>query len=270
MNRTGLYIALGLAVVVGGIFGLYPDLDLKIARLFVDWGGRPNFTFSLRLHPAVWWLREIGLWVSAIVVAPAVAALVSKLIRPNAPMLIPGRAAIFLIATLAIGPGLLTNLVLKDYWSRPRPVDVTQFGGNERFVPWWDPRGDCDRNCSFVSGDVSGAYWTLAAAAVAPAPWQPLAYAAALTLGTAMALLRMMAGGHFLSDTFFAGFFTFLVIWLFYALIYRWPATRTIDRAVEEAVARASPLRWFGYGRKPRAAGKRKAPGTKRRKSAAR
>ena len=28
---------------------------------------------------------------------------------------------IFLIATIAIGPGLIVNLGLKDHWHRPRP-----------------------------------------------------------------------------------------------------------------------------------------------------
>ena len=31
MNRTGLLIALAVAAVVGVIFGLRPDLDLKLA-----------------------------------------------------------------------------------------------------------------------------------------------------------------------------------------------------------------------------------------------
>lgn len=252
MNRTGLYIALALAAVVGGIFGIYPDLDLKIAGHFVRSDFRPDFTFGLRLHPTVWWLREIGLWIAALIVAPAVAAIVWKLTRPDVPMLIPGRAAILLIVTLALGPGVVVNLGLKDYWSRPRPVDVTQFGGKERFVPWWDPRGDCDKNCSFVSGDVSGAYWTMAAAAVAPVAWQPLAYAGAFLLGSAMGALRMMAGGHFFSDVFFAGFFVFMVIWLCYAALYRWPSTRTTDRAVEQALARMAPSRLFSRGRNPR------------------
>jgi membrane-associated PAP2 superfamily phosphatase len=265
MTRTGLYIALALAVLVGGIFGIYPELDLRIARIFVDWGDRPDFTFSLRLHPAVWWLREIGLWISAILVTPAVIALVWKLVRPDAPMIIPGRAAILLVATLAIGPGLVTNVVLKDFWSRPRPVDVTQFGGKEGFVPWWDPRGDCDKNCSFVSGDVSGAYWTMAAAAVSPPQWRALAYAGALTLGTAMGALRMMAGGHFFTDVFFAGFFTFLVIWILYGLIYRWPSTRTTDRAVEKSLEAMSPQRVFG-GEPRKRTGKRSKSARARRR----
>jgi len=239
MNRTGLYIALALAVVVGGIFGVYPELDLRIAGYFFRSDVRPDIPFGLRMTPLLPILRDSGLWISAIVVAPAVVAVVLKVIRPRAPMIMPGRAAILLITTLAIGPGVITNVILKDYWGRPRPIDVTQFGGAEHFVAWWDPRGDCEKNCSFVSGDVSGAYWTLAAAAVAPAPWQPIAYAAALAFGSAMGLMRMMAGAHFISDVFFAGFFTFVVIWLVYRLLYCWPRTRTTDRAVEDAIARA-------------------------------
>ena len=100
-------------------------------------------------------------------------------------MLLSGRAVLFLVTTLALGPGLVTNVILKDHWGRPRPIDVTQFGGNEHFVPWWDPRGDCPGNCSFVSGDVSGAVWTVAPAALVPLPWRPLAYGAALALVSA-------------------------------------------------------------------------------------
>ena len=36
MNRTGLFIALGLTLVVGVVFGVYPALDLKLASLFYD------------------------------------------------------------------------------------------------------------------------------------------------------------------------------------------------------------------------------------------
>ena len=67
----------------------------------------------------------------------------------------------------------------------------------EHFVPWWDPRGDCPNNCSFVSGDVAGAFWTLAPAALAPPQWRALAYGAALALGAGMSVLRIMAGAPF-------------------------------------------------------------------------
>jgi lipid A 4'-phosphatase len=37
-----------------------------------------------------------------------------------------------------------------------------------------------------------------------------------------MGALRVMAGGHFFTDVAFAGVFTFLLIWLTYAMIFRW------------------------------------------------
>ena len=33
MNRTGLFVALSLALVIGLVFGIYPELDLKLAAL---------------------------------------------------------------------------------------------------------------------------------------------------------------------------------------------------------------------------------------------
>jgi membrane-associated phospholipid phosphatase len=237
MNRTGLIIALAIAAVVGVVFGLYPQLDLTISAPFHAILLRGN-SFGLHLYPSLGRARDAGLWVGTVLILLALAALIIKLILPKRRLLISGRAIVFLIATLALGPGLLVNVGLKDHWGRPRPIDVTQFGGTEHFVAWWDPRGDCPGNCSFVSGDVSGAFWTLAPAALAPPPWRALAYGAALALGAGMAALRVMAGAHFFSDAAFAGVFTFLIIWVVHGLIYRWPRTRLTDEAVERAIER--------------------------------
>jgi lipid A 4'-phosphatase len=243
MTRSGLMVALAIAAVVGLVFGLYPDLDLRIAGPLYDYAG------ALRFSSLLGTMRRLGLWVAFLLVMPAVAALVIKLILPKRKLLISGRAIVFLIATLALAPGLMANVVLKEHWGRPRPSEVSQFGGNRSFVAWWDPRGGCPSNCSFVSGDVSGAFWTLAPAALAPPPWRALAYGGALALGTAMAVVRMMAGAHFFSDTVFAGVFTFLIIWIAHGLIYRWPRTRLTDDGVERAVERiAAPGNAFIVG----------------------
>lgn len=233
MNRTGLLAALTVAAVVGVLFGLFPELDLWIASLFID-GATNGFV------PRTWirYVRDTSMWViAAFAVVPAL-ALVLKLIRPRKRLLFPGRAIIFLLATLALAPGLLVNVVLKESWSRSRPIDVQQFGGEERFVAWWDPRGNCPRNCSFVTGDGSGAFWTMAPAALAPPAWRPLAYGTAIAFGSAIGTMRMSFGGHFFTDVAFAGIFTFLIIWLVHGLLYRWPVSRISDDAVEHAIER--------------------------------
>ena len=87
-----------------------------------------------------------------------------------------------------------------------------------------------------LAGEPSGAFWTLAPAALAPPPWRALAYGGALAFGAAVGVLRMAAGAHFFSDVVFAGVLTFLVIWLTHRFLYRWPRTRITDEAVERAL----------------------------------
>jgi lipid A 4'-phosphatase len=231
MNRTGLTIALAIGFVVGVICAVDPQLDLDIAAPFFH--RAPPTLFAANAQPWVQHTREASRIVIALLVLPAFLAILGKLIWPRRRMLIEARAAAFLIATLALGPGLLTNVILKDHWGRPRPIDVRQFGGDYRFTPWWDPRGDCPDNCSFIAGEPSGAFWTLAPAALAGPELLPLAYGAALAFGVGTGVLRIAAGAHFFSDVVFAGVFMYLLIWFLHGLIYRWPATR-IDEAVAE------------------------------------
>jgi lipid A 4'-phosphatase len=240
MNRTGLIIALAVAAITGVTFALYPEIELRIARPFYEIVDASHNVFALRIDPPLMLARDIGLWIGILLILPAVAALVIKLILPRRKLLVSGRAILFLISTLVLGPGLLVNVVLKDHWGRPRPIEVTQFGGTEYFVSWWDPRGECDKNCSFVSGDVAGAMWTFAPAALAPPQWRALAYGASLALGIGMAAIRVSQGGHFVSDTVFAGVFTFLIIWIVYGLIYRWPRTRLSEAVIERAIERVA------------------------------
>jgi len=241
MNRTGLFIALGLALAVGLVFGIFPELDLKLASLFYD---ATTKSFPLKLNTLAAVARDAAMWIAWGLAAPAIVSLVVKLARPDRPLLMSGRAIVFLLLTLILSAGVLTNLTFKSYWGRPRPVVVTQFNGPDQFVPWWDPRGSCARNCSFFSGEGATAFWTFAPAALAPPAWRPLAYAAATVFGVTTSLLRMAFGGHFFTDVAIAGLVTFLVIWLAYGWIYRWPSTRLSDEGIDAALTR---LAWPGY-----------------------
>jgi lipid A 4'-phosphatase len=235
MNRTGLATALAIAASVGLIFAIWPDLDLKLAAPFFD---APRGGFWRSYAPFYLRARDASTWMIALVAAPAGLALVMKFILPLRPLLIPGRAIVLMLVTLALVPGVLANLVLKEHWGRPRPMAVVEFGGKEHFRPWWDPRGDCPKNCSFVAGEPSGAFWTVAPAALVPPQWRALAYGAALVFGSAVGLLRMAAGAHFFSDVVFAGVLAFLVIWIAHGWLYRWRRTQISDETVETALAR--------------------------------
>ena len=251
MNRTGLVIALSLALVIGVVFGIYPELDLKLTALFYDGAQK---TFPLKFDAIAAFARDAAMWIAWALVLPALVTIVVKFLRPERPMLMPGRAAVFLLVTMLFSAGILTNFTFKSFWGRPRPVAVIEFNGEQSFVPWWDPRGACARNCSFFSGEGATAFWTYAPAALAPPAWRPLAYTAATLFGITTSALRMAFGGHFFTDVAIAGLVSFLVVWLFYALIYRWAATRLTDAQVDAALTRlAMPgyrlmQRWRGQG----------------------
>src|SRR6266404_3554497 len=118
MNRTGLFVALSLALVIGLLFGIYPELDLKLAALFYDAAAK---SFPLKLNALAAIARDGAMWIAWGLALPAIAALVIKLARPDKPLLISGRAIIFLLVTLFFSAGVLTNLTFKSYWAGRAP-----------------------------------------------------------------------------------------------------------------------------------------------------
>jgi membrane-associated PAP2 superfamily phosphatase len=243
MNRTGLFIALGLSLIIGLLFGIFPELDLKLAALFYD---SATASFPLKQNGLAAFARDGAMWVAWALALPALAAIVMKFVRPERPMFMSARAAVFLVLTILLSAVVLTNLTFKSHWGRPRPVVVTEFSGPWAFVPYWDPRGACGRNCSFFSGEGATAFWTYAPAALTPPAWRPLAYAAATLFGIVTSVLRMAFGGHFFTDVAAAGLVSFLVIWLAHGWFYRWPSTRKSDAEIEATLARcARPWNWL-------------------------
>src|SRR5437764_14934763 len=116
MNRTGLLIALAIGAVVGVVFAVWPQLDVAISR--------PFFNETYRVFPVQYslvarHLRDIFTYIVAVLVAPAFIAIALKFLLPRRQMLIATRAAVFLIATLALAPGLLANVILKDSCGLP-------------------------------------------------------------------------------------------------------------------------------------------------------
>jgi lipid A 4'-phosphatase len=235
--RTVGFVLAGLAALTGLVFAVAPGIDLAVAAFFH--GLAVNETM-LRLYRAIAVLRSLEPVVTMLAVAPAVLVLIVKLFWPRRATIMPTRAALFLIVSLLLGPGLLVNTVLKDHWARPRPGMVTNFGGDMTFRPWWDPRGTCADNCSFVSGETSSAVWLAAPALLVPLPWRYAAFAGVAVYATGIAVMRLLLGGHFLSDVLFAGIFTGLVIWTLHGVFLRWrglPPDARIDAALERVGA---------------------------------
>lgn len=207
----------GLAA--GLVFGLWPALDLKISGLFYDAAQR---RWPWMYDPTLQAIRDMNEFVTRAIAVAGLTALILYVSGARSLAFLSPRVALFLLATLAVGPGLIANLALKSHWGRPRPNAVAAFGGTLDFAPWWRPGGGCDTNCSFVSGEAASAFWLLAIAVVLPPRSRAPAVVAALVYGLSMSLVRIAMGGHFPSDTLFAGVFTALAVWLVHGAFFRW------------------------------------------------
>lgn len=206
VSRGGVALALALILSVLALFAAAPGLDLAAAGAFYVGDGR--FAGPGPVGDA---LRRLFYTVPFLLLGGAATLALLRRLGFRVPAPTP-RALATLVLSLALGPGLLVNVALKDHWHRPRPVQVMDFGGTQPFRPLGWPGGTCARNCSFVSGEGASSFWSVAPALMAPPAWRAAALLAALLYAAATGLLRMTFGGHFLSDTLLAALFTWLVI----------------------------------------------------------
>jgi lipid A 4'-phosphatase len=203
-NTLGGLVALTLATLI--VFALWPQIDLTVARAFY---GDSGFIGHDPFERAIRAFFNIAPFVVLAAFAAAYAMRRFGIAISHAPS---GRQLVFLIATMAFGPGLVVNLGLKDHTHRPRPVQTDQFGGKFEFRPWYRFDGECRQNCSFVSGEGAEAFWMAAPASLAPPPERALFIAGALLFGVLASLLRMAFGGHYLSDVILAALVMLIIV----------------------------------------------------------
>jgi lipid A 4'-phosphatase len=195
---------------------VFPVIDLWASGLFYRHGAG----FFL----ADWWgfrAAHDGLpYVVTAFILSVTTALGLALLRRRTVLGLEGKAAVFLLLALALGPGVTVNTIFKDHWGRARPVQITEFGGDKKFTRTFVPADQCARNCSFPAGDPSLGFYLASIALLAPLPvWRRRGIAGAIVLGAGLGIVRLAQGGHFLSDIIASGFLVFGVSWLLHRVL---------------------------------------------------
>lgn len=215
------------------LFLVAPRLDLVVSRLFYDPAGRFDGSGSAPLD----FVRELGRVAEWAVALAFAAPLAVKILAPESRLLVRPRVSLFMLGTLALGPGLVVNGILKEFWGRARPRELLEYGGDAVFSPIWWFSDQCEGNCSFVSGEASSAFWLVALAFVAPKVWRLRVALATFLFAAAVSFTRIAVGGHFLSDVLLAWLLTLLIIVAVHRLVIDGLPER-FDTAVERALAR--------------------------------
>lgn len=194
------------------VFLLWPELDIAAQRPFY----REGEGFFLRNNPIVFFIHEAVPWVVRLIVLGVVAACVWHRWQKRS---LAGRQAAYLLLSLVLGPGLLVNTVFKDQWGRARPSQIVEFGGDKSHTPPLVPAANCERNCSFVSGHASVGFYFYSLAFIYPR-FRRRILAGATVAGAGIGLVRMMEGGHFLSDVIFCGLIVYFTAYALHAAMF--------------------------------------------------
>ena len=181
-------------------------LDLNISRVFFSDGhfqsnGFYDFVYHEALYPA---------WIAIVIACLIFLASLgfSSLKKWRITALYP-------ILVLLLGSGFLIHAVLKDHWGRPRPKQITEFGGQQPFHPYYIPdfSEHPEPSKSFPCGHCSMGFFFFTVAFLGLHYKNRVVYYSgmltAFVLGGTLGFVRIAQGGHFFSDVLVSA----LIMW---------------------------------------------------------
>lgn len=196
--RVGALVAFIVSVP---LFSLVPSIDTAISGLFF----RPGLGFD-RGNGNIEALRSAFKFLYVVTCAVTIFGFAYTRLKAGRRLFgLTGPQHLFLILCLSVGPGLVTNIAMKDHWGRARPREIAAFGGDKAFTPALLPAEECKRNCSFVCGEASSVFMIFFASALLLPRWSAALIGLGIAGGLAAGAVRIAQGGHFLSDVIFAG-----------------------------------------------------------------
>tara|TARA_A100001011_G_C14152853_1_gene774772 strand:+ start:259 stop:981 length:723 start_codon:yes stop_codon:yes gene_type:complete len=198
------------------VFLLFPKLDIYVSDLFFV---NENF-----ISEEITLIKDLRMILKNLMIIFPIIVIISMIIYfINNHQKIKNREKKnrrFLYTTLGflIGPivgcGIIANLYFKDTWGRARPVNIEEFNGNKIYTPPLFKSDQCERNCSWISGEAAGAFSFLSGVFLMRNCL--FFFKFNLIFGTLVIFCRLSMGGHFLSDNLFSA-----ILMIYLGLAYR-------------------------------------------------
>lgn len=221
MRQSYAFSLILLILLTTAFFFFVPSIDIKISHYFFQHGKFPLAT--------QYWANISRHILYILIYALAAFALLQiafNLLSKNRLQLLSNKACLYVLTCILVGPVLLTNVLLKNHWGRPRPRQIQVFNGNKTYEPVFVISNQCTTNCSFVCGDTAGAICLLALAFVLRQK-RKLLITAILLYSALIGFIRIAQGGHFLSDVLLSYELNLLCLAALYRLYYPQKMTQT-------------------------------------------
>ena len=199
-------------------YSFKPDLDISIAKLFY-------FENSHFLADEYTFIKDLRSFTKNLMIALPILSLILIIKiyidfkkRNLEKKSLRFKKIIFTYMGFIIGPivgcGLIANLYFKDTWGRARPVHIVEFNGEKLYTPPFEKSDQCEKNCSWIGGEVSAAFSFLTGVLIIKK--SSILFRINIIFGILVAFCRMAMGGHFFSDNLFAA-----ILMIYLALFYR-------------------------------------------------
>jgi len=204
-------------------FILFPKFDIFFSKLFFFEekfiSDKYIFIRSLRSF-----LKDLMIVISIVSLLLIIVNIFFKMkkktfLKPRTKLILIG----FLVGPV-IGCGLIANFYFKDNWGRARPINIQEFGGEKIYTQPFIISDQCERNCSWISGEASAAFSFITGTIILKSP---IFFLLNIIFGIIVSFCRIAMGGHFLSDNIFA-----MIFMIYLAILYKYLVLLNLKRNV--------------------------------------
>lgn len=212
------YTFIAFSILSALLFFFFPELDTSFSALFFRDG-----EFYAREYLPMVLVYEVAPIVTSLFGVATILVYLFMLLKKKETLASFKRSCYaFLFLALLIGPVLIVNSVMKEFSGRARPREVVQFGGEKNFTPAFVIANQCNRNCSFVSGHSSAGFYFVSLALILKGWRRRAVFWSAIFSGGVIGLVRIIQGGHFLSDVVFSFVFVYLSSLLLHYFMFKY------------------------------------------------
>ena len=204
-------------------FILFPKFDIFFSKLF--------FFEEKFISDKYIFIRSLRSFLKDLMIVTSIVSLlliiVNIFFKMKKKTFLKPRTKLILIGFLVgpvIGCGLIANFYFKDNWGRARPINIQEFGGEKIYTQPFIISDQCERNCSWISGEASAAFSFITGTIILKSPIFLLLN---IIFGIIVSFCRIAMGGHFLSDNIFA-----MIFMIYLAILYKYLVFLNLKRNV--------------------------------------
>jgi lipid A 4'-phosphatase len=204
-------------------FILFPKFDIFFSKLF--------FFEEKFISDKYIFIRSLRSFLKDLMIVISIASLlliiVNIFFKIKKKTFLKPRTKLILIGFIVgpvIGCGLIANFYFKDNWGRARPINIQEFGGEKIYTQPFVISDQCERNCSWISGEASAAFSFITGTIILKSP---IFFILNIIFGIIVSFCRIAMGGHFLSDNIFA-----MIFMIYLAILYKYLVFLNLKRNV--------------------------------------